>query len=284
MKKTILISLLLSFTATVQGALVFEEVFNYTPGGGGTGAGSAWDSLSSNGWTKSTGGANFNLLAGGTNFTAPTLSPFGYSFSEMQVGGNGMDMEKNFGTTIGNTYFFSYTFETWSSVAEGTASGTVRFQTESGQSFRLGYEGDDTFGIGIGGTDSTAQASLANSTTYFVVGKFSVTDNLGTNTGTTWDISANLYAETAGTNILAYSSLPSTEPGSWTFTATGGTGVDNQIVEEISLRASGGPNLLFESIRVGESYAEVAVPEPSTYALLAGFATLGLVMLRRRMK
>lgn len=256
-------SLVLGLAASASASLVFEENFDYGTGGTGTAAGSANAILGANGFTVS--GGFMNLFNVGTNGLATqNITPFGaYEGQFLNLGGNGSSAEKNFASALANDteYFFSFNFNT-----TNTSNAYVSFQEESGQSLRVGVTAGQ-FGVGYGDTtDSTTQTAVVTNADYFISGSFIVgSDN-------SWTINANLYNNVASIDL--------TEPASWTYTATvaGGAGQ----VEEVLFNATGGTGAGdFDRVLVGTTYASV-VPEPSSYALLAGFLALGWIMVRRR--
>jgi hypothetical protein len=221
------------------------------------------------GYTVSGGFGGVDVL--GTRFNDdPAASPFGYSGKELRLSGNNTNVEKNFSTTADTTYYFSYSFN----VAQTNGDSYVSFQEELGRSIRLGVDSDGTFGVGYGNTsDSTTQTAVSVGTEYFVIGSFNVT-------GGFWSIGANIYTGATLPSIIV-------EPGTWDHTASANGG--GGLVEEVLFLSNrtdtenSFPTFAIESYRVGEDFADV-VPEPSTYALMAGYLTLGLVLLRRRLR
>ena len=112
----------------------------------------------------------------------------------------------------------------------------------------------------------TANGTFSADTTYFMVGKI-VTAN-GNDT-----ISLSAYT---GTDVIS-----GTE--TWDITNSADA-LRTSTLSAVRFNSPTGTNSQFDSLRIGETWADVTgVPEPSTYALLAGFGALALVMMRRRM-
>jgi len=103
-------------------------------------------------------------------------------------------------------------------------------------------------------------------------------------TGTTYLIVGHAQWGADGTaddTVTLY--LPSTDLTLGTAVAQSVGKVDQSTFDLINTNHGNGLESTWDEIRVGASYADVSpVPEPSAFALLAGFTGLVWVMLRRR--
>lgn len=133
----------------------------------------------------------------------------------------------------------------------------------------------------IGATNSGTVATYTQDTTNFVLGRF-VNSTEGSDTLDLWINPSQGELDAFGTSgvladLGAVDSSVSVVSTAITFTANSG----------VYMRASNSAttNWTADELRIGTTFADVAasaVPEPSTAALLAGLAGLGMACLRRR--
>lgn len=113
----------------------------------------------------------------------------------------------------------------------------------------------------IGSTGFTAGA------TYLLVGKIQSTAS---------------GADTVSASIFSSSSTIGSEPVTWDLTGSLDASDTGRVLNRLYVTGSGNIDR-FDEFRMGDSFLDVTgVPEPSTAALLLGFAALGFILWRRR--
>lgn len=278
----ILTTLAICATAgTGQAALLVYESFqgsNYVVGNTFIGIEAQGTGLTGN-WTKSAGSAN-------ADWTVANTANMTYSSGNVSVG------------TAGSKYGVGSFVGATSEVANIQLSSGLAFASQPYYvSFLIRYSGtldlSDNFSLHTANTDSTTsitrsgvrdntgdQAWLANNssssyittptlssnTTYFMVLKLF-------NGGGDWD--GTLWLNPNSTSVEGGGALGSVTA------SLGGTGTINYLGFKMQ-NGDAGDSFALDEIRIGTTWADVAVPEPTTWALLAGSLTTLVIFRRRR--
>lgn len=244
----------------------------YTDGAGisGNGNGTGW----AGSWT---GGSQYATVTGSI---APSSVD---SENGMVTFGDGTSSQ-----ALGRQYNASFSSE---GLNEGWASWTV--QRNGLREFRLNPFANNTNGAGqfmgihaenfsttlvanirFGSAADIAVGTsfeMAEDTSYFMVAQ-SILNTSGTpDTFNVWIFESSSYTGAAlGTPTISVSHDANNNYDSWSMTDQNPQGNT--------------ANVIYDEFRIGESFADVSgvVPEPSTYALLAGAACVGVAFLRRR--
>jgi len=162
-------------------------------------------------------------------------------------------------------------------------------------SFLLNVTAIDGFGLKAGLQDSSvasntnSDASLeaafrSTSSNYgiFSDGNFAVDTELALTTGLfliTSELNMDMETMTTWLNPTDLTNVAATATSTVTATASG-TWVD---MTSFVLGSGNGEAVGIDEIRIGRSLSDVApIPEPGTFALIAGFVSLGALLLRRR--
>lgn len=256
----ILYPITLLVASTLSAAPLFEESFNYSTGSlSGTG-----------GWTSGTA----SVVASDIGSVNPNNSGANAGF----VGSGSNILNSGLTTSTGVDYYFSYSLST-SNAATTNAINGLHFQTTDGLTTNASVAGisDGFFGVSTeasnneAGFTSSGVAVSAN-TDYFVVGVIRTNDN-GSNYG--YNISASIFK--------AGDTLPTSVP-TWQI-----DGAQRSISKTGRAPFQGiymltrGANTTFDDIRVSTTFADVSpIPEPSSYALLAGSLAIGLIAMSRK--
>jgi len=237
-------------TPLVQAATVVES-FDYTPGlltatATGTGLTGSWSSVSG-GVDIVSGSLSAAAITGyGFATTGNRVSTRADGFAEARVGlgvGNTID----FGTD--STTYFSYLFK----VNDTDSQFRLRFLDSS--NVQVASVGDanlnDFLTVQVGSSVQGTSTFTAGST-FLVAGKIETT-TAGNDT-----ISASLFTDVTGG-----------EPVTWNAISTGtSSAVANQLSLYTAADTTAG-KFEFDELRLGDTFAAVTVPEPSSFALLA---------------
>lgn len=257
--KTLLIpAALITLGSNAFSAITYES-FNYT---------AATTLESSADWAPLNTGTAPTITTG--NLTVPGMvAPAGNMVSF--PGGNFQEAIGTLDSYSTGTVFFSLALQLSSLPTSATYSfalatgntnygAPVYFQA-SGAGFQVGLANRSS-----GATVAYAPTVYNLNSTVFIVGSYTFNAGAGNDVSNLW-INPDASTFKAGTAPTS------------TLTASGGT--DLSIINQFLLRgAAGSPAGVFDELRIGSSWASVAVPEPAT-ALLGAFGLLGLLRRRR---
>lgn len=285
MKKTILSILGIAALATAANAqLLVLEDFDYATGSlgsanGGTGWQSAWGNTFTFASNTVSGSSVASVVSGNLTNGANPFAVAGNSLSLV----NGTTYRKfdDVQRITGNasdTLFFSFmakptnaTGATFFKFVESSISGTYNvfeFGSNASSQWALGGAyGSGGGGSGNGtaaGSGTGAGAAFAINTDFFVIGKIT-TSNIGNDQA--W---VQVYGNTGV--VSSTDNLSSSNLLNWSVNRTDGRASNILLVNSAVANIDG--------IRIGDSYASV-IPEPSSFALLAG-GLAGLAIFRRR--
>ena len=300
MKNTLLYSLTAGLAlglATAHASLEIEEQFDYTAGdlaGNGTGT----TGLAGN-WTSPVvgpGKGDWEVMASGLSFT-DHLSDAGGSAERNAASGSDyaqVEISAAAQTNLladGSTAYFSFlvgfpggnaetfdnhTFYIGTNDTPDSAADPVTTTGGSGFGFAIdGANGNNgprplrAFTMDNGSSTLSAgdigDVPDESSPTQLIVGQLDWVANGGNDTLTLWNVADPTIG--LGTNSVSMTA-----------------DLDQSLFDTLTI-ASKQNNVVFDEIRFGTTLGDVstvAVPEPSSYALLAGMFGLTLVMLRRR--
>ncbi|MGC9451378.1 MAG: PEP-CTERM sorting domain-containing protein [Oceanipulchritudo sp.] len=260
---TSLVGLFLSLTITAHSAIIAYEGFDFTDTDGGitgSGSGFGW----SGGWVDSN-----NLF----KTISPSLSIGQTTYDNQSTGvrviadllGAGVNLSRSLANAIPSTSttFVSFMFDY--NRTQVTENVILNFNGgDSGQS-RFMFSRNDADG-------AKTDVSVRNGSTWI-----SVATALSFNIG-----NSNLYIiglDEAANDIKIWinPTVGGSDPATITTSAIAWSGASSiQFTSDWN-------NLELDEFRIGTTFADVTpVPEPATFALFGGFATLGLVLARRR--
>lgn len=280
----------LAVSATLADALVYEG-FDYVDDGttllgtttlnGGTGFSGAWVT------TDTVAGSDAYYQIDDSAVTPwGSLSQTGSALRRQQTGGiESLSRAINVGDGTGGTVDLDAQDELWFSLLVGTR-GTTQFAIGSG-GFADGGGGNgamggtgDGFGISMtGNQDGTVSAARWTAGGGRSRGN---TVNLG---DTTQFFAGQIIWGTGGGNdvLNLYVVGEDLQIDTSTISSTVSGNVDETQLSVVTLSTNRGPTL--DEIRIGYTAADVGitiVPEPSTYAMLAGLLAMSSLMIRRR--
>ncbi len=257
--------------ATAHAQLIAYDSFNYTVGGNLAG-----NTLApGNTWGIQNTGTPPSVASGNLTVTGLTASA-GNQVS--MPGGNFQEAVLSYTAQSTGTIYFSFALSlssqpTATSYSFGLNNNTSFAATVWLQASGTGYK------IGLGNRSSGTvpvydSTEIALNQTVFLVGSYQIVS------GATNDVSSLWINPSAAT--FAAGAAPTA-----TLVSTGGTDIGS--VNSFLIRgAAGSPAGVFDELRIGTTWASVTpaatpVPEPSTYAALAGaVALLGVMVQRRR--
>ncbi len=271
-KRTLLgAALAAALTSSASAALIAYEGFNYTEANGttltGLNGGTGWDEA-----YPTVEGTN--RLADGLSFTGhlPSIGKGYERLASATLTSNG----RNWETALSNgTIWYSFLVNPVLS-GRGTL-GVVQGASSNQNGFGIRFEPNATtattlrFNANTPAQNPGTDINFANGygLTYLVVGKLTI----DTAASTRNDIWVYQNGQTVPTLTNASVGM------SFSSAVTGAS------IPAFYGRSFGNPNaaIVFDEIRIGTTFADVsAIPEPSTFAALAGLGALGLVASRRR--
>ena len=283
-KRTLLgAALAATLASSASAALIAYEGFDYSESVGtsitGLNGGTGWDEA-----YPAPGGGTL-LLANGLAYSGTNaLATVGKSvnFVANSNMSTGRDWADSTSAVASGTYYYSFQID-----PVAAARGTLIIMKTTGSG-----DGQNGFGIRLDNNAgnpqfkawSPHQAGGANidfaggyGSTYFVVGKITIVQS-GTSTN-----SIAVFNST-GTIPLTEPTFASSVSRAWVDAAAASTQGDT-LRTTLSGRAfSNNTGYRIDEIRIGETYADVAsaIPEPSSFAALAGLGALGFIATRRR--
>lgn len=270
----------LTTSAILQGQItVFTESFDYPTGNDAF--------LSESNWQADTSTPVGGVVTGA--FSTAGLHPLGSTDKAVRVFG-GDKITTSIGTTASfdSTYYFSYLLNT-----NNAETSLFQFRSSNNRQMEIGLEGNK-FGVGVSTGDFGANGTspVANGQEYFVVGAVRVDDDGARFGQDSFSIAASIF--TSGADAQAWASGVNTTTltaSDWDFSELNADfptlGNAAYAFDSITLTSNSGI-AIYDEIRIATDLGAVvgsgtvAVPEPSTYALLSGLAMLGLVLFRRR--
>lgn len=192
------------------------------------------------------------------------------------------------GTVSNGTYWYSFIFTPVDSTVTGSGargtfnvfSSTTSTNGQNGVGFRIdaGTTTADiqfkALGLGGGGTANASMVTNGYGQTYFIVGRATFTDTTVTN---------RIWVNPS-TNSTVLPLDTDTNSASISSTLTERANARSNIVGRM-FGTGAGSQMLYDRVMVGTTFADVAaspVPEPSSFAALAGLGALGFVASRRR--
>lgn len=305
MKKTILLtSLLVGLASAAQSQIVYEG-FNYTAGVNTASTANAGSSPTTTGLAETgtglTGSYIMNRGGSGNNVSGTSMNATTLGFGTLPTTGGKLDWAGFGSNAAGNQLTINLDTAAASALAPAATNKTIWMSTlinpgtfANGGGVFLGnnaVSGDTTgatiFGLGFNssgnavvyynnGITAATSGTYTASSTYWLVGNFTFSISGGTTTFS----AANMWIySTASGNPPASEGALGAAMASWsgTSTSTGARAPVNLLFKTGSSLA----NSQFDEVRVDTSYLSV-VPEPTTWALLAGSLTALVVFRRRR--
>ncbi|MEX2607661.1 MAG: PEP-CTERM sorting domain-containing protein [Kiritimatiellia bacterium] len=269
----IVMSAALLLMQTASAALLAYDGFDeYADGtlasnNGGSGWTSSWDSNTVTADVQS-GGLSYSNGSISINGGSKAITVFGSNTNNEQA------ILRSFTPTTSNgNLYFSYLVQSNTSDVDDfyrMLLTATESRNEAGGGIGDVQTGAAEFGARVGktGPDASTGDTYATGTTYFLVGK------LSSQGGTAYDqleMWINPSSSTEGAADLSVSSN------------TGETDMVNWGMRSVNVNNSG--DKVFDEFRVGTTYNAVTIPEPGTFALMAGaLVVLALTEHRRRRK
>ena len=264
------LSALTSMATLVQAVELVYEGFDYDATTTGISASSLGGGIGLSGNWVSSGTGNFNITD--TSLSGGALASTGRKLERTSNGG----VEQLFRAVSADldshsSLWFSVLYDTSSNGGFGiTTDGFDGNQNPvmsgtSGSGFAFVHNGDTlTAQTFVSGSRSqSGGVNISSAGVLYLVGEVIFDNNGGSDT-------FNLYDATGGTTV-----------GAALFTLT--ADVDQTLLDTIAITTNRGP--AYDEIRIGTAAADLGislVPEPSTFAMLAGLSALASVMIRRR--
>jgi len=263
------LGLTLVLTPAVQAALIFEDGFNYSTG-----------NLAGNGlWT----GASANIQVGSLSLTVPGLADTASPGGDVTVtsGVSAGTTKANFTTTAvtGGSLYYAFlavcttlptanNYLTSLNATGGGPSGSadplsvyVGAPTGDSTHFKIGVRHTST---GSGATYTTANSTFTVGSTHLFVVEYT-------------------FGGVGGTVSLFVDPTPGGSQPTPDVTVAGVSGSDTANLQVVGFKAQSAAsagNWTFDTVRIGDTWADVTpVPEPSSLALM-GLA-VGMLLLRR---
>lgn len=267
--------------ASAQAAIIAYESYNYTAGDN-TLTGTA---VTGTGFT-----GTFNNQRNQVN-TITARSP-GLTYGSLTTAANTLSLEyKGFGTNARLLETFDATSQTalatnnnnlWMSILVKTptafqANKGLEVYFDRGDSFKYqGFQidGSGNFQTFVNATYSSSTALSANTTYLFVF-------SLNRDSSTSYDIEGWFYS---GGTIPGSAPTPGTGLAVLNTASGSGSGIQNLSIRQLYNADNTTPNpFSVDEFRLGTTFADVTpIPEPSTWALLAGSLTALMVFRRRQ--
>jgi len=280
MKKLLLPILALTAAGSIANAsLIVNEHFNYSTGGLGTTAVTG-TGLTGN-WGGSVTAGVISGTAGGAitnswSYTPPTNYAPAPTFNQYRTGNGTQNsfaaFSSNISTSADATYYMSYFFRV------GTTGNVTSSYAQVGLA-NTNASNLDYLWIGKGSTTSVFSVKFGSDSSELTT--------TGITADTDYFVTAKLSISSAGNDSLAFKlytsadTLPVAEPVTWDYTASAELGAGS--FTGIGFRnGSGQTDIRSDEFRLGTTWAAVTVPEPTTWALLAGSLTTLMIFRRRR--
>ncbi len=256
---------------TAHAALVVYEGFDYSGASdvdgenGGTGWAGAWGI---NGGSPSVVSIYDGTSLSNGAFTGAGFTPVGGSMSNNH---NTFGGERTFASALSMTVDEEYYFSFLIRYPEQTeaVSTQLSFTGNANPVFVRFNQGDASVTVGPGTFSSTGSEGYTDDTTYFVVGKITAS------AGGTDSISINVFDNAE--------SVPVSE--SFLITS-GGASLSGSITgiqfTQGDLQNNDGNPASFDEFRLGTTWESVAIPEPSSLALVGLTLAAGMIGMRRR--
>ena len=235
---------------SAEGTIVPTESFAYSTG----------DLNGQGGWS---GSSNWDVESG--NLAYPASCSLVASGNRATINSGGGSVNRSLGATLDfdsqNTYYLSFLIRKDAIPETSNEYFWLSLRDSSSYKATMGIGSSENVLLGSNTSGfSISSSTIAGSTDYLYVAKM-VTASSG---------NEQYFATVYGPS----ETVPATEPTSWdvTFSSTV-TGTAN------SLRLETGSNGYYtvDQIRIGTSWANVTVPEPTTLVMLLGLAGIGLM-------